>query len=75
LPNREELPPIELFDTDPHGVAAAYRPVSAAVYDADQQGWFAWPHNDVSALLRDPSFKKDPRCRGGWAVHTGTPGG
>jgi cytochrome P450 len=58
--SREGLPPIGLFDVDPHGVAAAYRPACSAVYDDEQQGWFAWRHRDVAALLRDPSFKKDP---------------
>jgi hypothetical protein len=41
-------------------VAAAYRPASAAVYDDDQQAWLVLRHADVAALLRDPSFKKDP---------------
>jgi cytochrome P450 len=58
--DREELPPIMEFHSDPHGVAAAYRPVSAVAYDEEGQGWMAWRHSDVMALLRDPSYKKDP---------------
>jgi cytochrome P450 len=56
----EDLPPIATFDSDPHRVAAAYRPTAAAVYDSDQQAWLVLRHIDVAALLRDPSFKKDP---------------
>ena len=60
MSDRSELPPIAEFDSDPHRVAAAHRPNSAAVYDADQQAWLVLRHGDVAALLRDPSFKKDP---------------
>jgi cytochrome P450 len=60
VPEGEELPAIAMFDSDPHRVAAAHRPMSAAVYDADQQAWLVLRHADVAALLRDPNFKKDP---------------
>jgi cytochrome P450 len=60
MTDRSELPPIAMFSTDPHRASAAYRPVSAAMYDDDQQGWLALRHRDISAMLREPSFKKDP---------------
>jgi cytochrome P450 len=60
MPGGGGLPPISTFSTDPHRASAAYRPVSAAVRDDDQQGWLALRHGDVSAMLRDTSFKKDP---------------
>ena len=56
----EDLPPIAEFDADPHRVAAAYRSSVAAAYRADQQAWLVFRHGDVTGLLRDPSFKKDP---------------
>jgi cytochrome P450 len=49
-----------MFSTDPHRASAAYRPVSAATYDDDQQGWLALRHRDISAMLRETLFKKDP---------------
>jgi cytochrome P450 len=49
-----------MFDFDPHRVAAAHRPNSAAVYDDEQQAWLVLRHADVAALLRDPNFKKNP---------------
>src|SRR5580700_7871861 len=49
-----------MIDSDPHGVAAAHRPLSAALYDEENQAWFVLRHNDIAELLRDPSFKKDP---------------
>jgi cytochrome P450 len=55
------LPPLERFDAEPHQVAAAYRPTLGAAYRADQQVWLVFRHQDVTDLLRDPNFKKDPR--------------
>jgi cytochrome P450 len=54
------LPSIERFDADPHRVAAAYRPQVGATYRSDQQVWLAFRHEDITGLLRDPSFRKDP---------------
>ncbi len=48
------------FVADPHRVAAARRAVSAADYDSDFQAWTVFRHADVSALLRDPTLRKDP---------------
>jgi cytochrome P450 len=48
------------FMADPHRLAAEYRPRSAAVYDGDMQAWTVLRHADVSTMLRDPHFKKDP---------------
>jgi cytochrome P450 len=48
------------FVADPHRVAAARREISAADYDSDFQAWTVFRHADVSALLRDPTLKKDP---------------
>jgi len=58
--DRGGLPPISMFTTDPLRASAAHRPVSAVVYDDDEQGWLALRHADVSVMLRDASFKKDP---------------
>lgn len=60
MPDREELPLIAMIDSDPHGVAAAHRPVSAAVYDDDDHAWYVLRHRDVAPMLRDPSLKKNP---------------
>ena len=49
-----------MFTTDPLRASAACRGVAAVVYDQDEQGWLALRHADVSVMLRDGSFKKDP---------------
>jgi cytochrome P450 len=60
MPDIGQEPQITSFDADPHRVAGAHRPFSAAVFDTEQQAWLVLRHPDVTQLLRDPTLKKDP---------------
>jgi cytochrome P450 len=60
VPDREQESLTAMFDADPHGVAAAHRASSAALYDDVQQAWVVLRHVDVAAMLRDPNLRKNP---------------